>query len=66
MARKDSVSKKRAALTKEDWQIYSFLIPAAILVILFSYIPMYGLVMASRIIAQATTSSIWPTPNGSV
>lgn len=46
MARKDSVSKKRAALTKEDWQIYSFLIPAAILVILFSYIPMYGLVMA--------------------
>ena len=46
MARKDSVTKKRAALTKEDWQIYSFMIPAAILIILFSYIPMYGLVMA--------------------
>lgn len=46
MAHKDSVTKKRAALTKEDWQIYSFMIPAAILIILFSYIPMYGLVMA--------------------
>lgn len=33
-------------LTKEDWQIYSFLIPAAVLIILFSYMPMYGIVLA--------------------
>ncbi|MGN1020041.1 MAG: ABC transporter permease [Aristaeellaceae bacterium] len=33
-------------LTKEDWQIYSFLLPAATLIILFSYMPMYGIVLA--------------------
>lgn len=38
--------KKRKAFTREDWQVYSFLIPGAILIILFSYIPMYGLIMA--------------------
>jgi len=38
--------KKRRQFTKEDWQIYSFFIPAAILIILFSYVPMYGIVMA--------------------
>ena len=38
--------KKRRQFTKEDWQIYSFLIPASVLIVLFSYIPMYGLVMA--------------------
>lgn len=43
---KESISQKRSVLTKEDWQIYSFLIPVAILIILFSYIPMFGMVMA--------------------
>lgn len=43
---KDDMIKKRKALTKDDWQVYSFLIPGAILIILFSYVPMYGLVMA--------------------
>lgn len=38
--------KPKGRLTKEDFQIYSFFIPAAILIILFSYIPMYGIVMA--------------------
>lgn len=33
-------------LTQEDWQIYSFLIPAAALIFLFSYMPMYGIVLA--------------------
>lgn len=43
---KDDMIKKRKAFTKDDWQVYSFLIPGAILIILFSYVPMYGLVMA--------------------
>lgn len=46
LRKKVAVGMKRQSLTKEDWQIYSFMIPAAILIILFSYIPMYGLVMA--------------------
>lgn len=37
---------KGAQLTRDDWQNLSFLIPGAILIILFSYIPMYGLIMA--------------------
>ena len=41
-----NIIKKRRRFTKEDWQVYSFLVPGAILIILFSYIPMYGLVMA--------------------
>lgn len=46
LRKKVAVGMTRQSLTKEDWQIYSFMIPAAILIILFSYIPMYGLVMA--------------------
>ena len=48
--RKENVMQKKATkgaqLTRDDWQNLSFLIPGAILIILFSYIPMYGLVMA--------------------
>jgi len=44
--KKNKELQYRKGLTKEDWQVYSFMIPAAILIILFSYIPMYGLVMA--------------------
>ena len=40
------LTKRRGRFTKEDWSVYSFLIPGAILIILFSYIPMFGLVMA--------------------
>lgn len=40
------VNRRLNRMKKEDWQIYSFMLPAAILIILFSYIPMYGLVLA--------------------
>lgn len=43
---KTRVQGKRSRFTAEDWQIYSFLIPAAILIVLFSYMPMYGIVLA--------------------
>lgn len=32
--------------TKDDWQVYSLMIPAAILIILFSYVPFWGIVLA--------------------
>ena len=42
----EGMLKRKKGFTSEDWQIYSFLIPAVILIVLFSYIPMYGIVMA--------------------
>ena len=49
MAQKVTVGadlRRRDRFTKEDWQIYSFMLPAGILILLFSYMPMYGIVMA--------------------
>lgn len=50
MTKKDkggrSALAARKRLTKEDWQIFSFMIPAAVLILLFSYLPMYGVVLA--------------------
>lgn len=40
------IKAKKQRMKKEDWQIYSFMLPAVILIMLFSYIPMYGLVLA--------------------
>lgn len=41
-----SAVKKKQRFTAEDWQLYSLLVPAAVLIIFFSYIPMYGIVIA--------------------
>ena len=38
--------KRGKGLTREDWELYSLLIPAAVLIIIFSYIPMYGIIIA--------------------
>ena len=48
MASRNGVSRARRAkgLTHEDWELYSLLIPAAVLIIIFSYIPMYGIIIA--------------------
>ncbi len=46
MTQKNPSLKRKKRLTREDWQIYSFMLPAAVMIILFSYIPMYGIVMA--------------------
>ena len=43
LAQETKIKKK---MTKEDWQVYTFLLPAAILIIMFSYIPMYGIIIA--------------------
>lgn len=45
---KSKTKRKRFQLSKEDWQLYSLcLIPVA-LIIMFSYLPMSGLVMAFK------------------
>ncbi len=38
--------KKHNRFTKEDWQVYSFLLPVAILIIVFKYLPMWGIVLS--------------------
>lgn len=41
--------KKTGSVPKihsDDWQLYTLLIPAAVLIILFSYVPLYGIVIA--------------------
>ena len=47
MAKQGNVAAhKRKKLSREDFELYSLLIPAAVLIIIFSYIPMYGIVIA--------------------
>lgn len=45
---KSKKKKKRVRFTKEDWQLYSLCLIPVILVIMFSYLPMSGLVMAFK------------------
>ncbi|MDL2318447.1 ABC transporter permease subunit [Eubacteriales bacterium OttesenSCG-928-A19] len=33
-------------LRGDDWQLYTLMIPAAVLIIIFSYIPLYGIIIA--------------------
>lgn len=41
-------SKKTSARILECWQLYAFLAPAVICLIIFSYVPMYGVQLAFR------------------
>lgn len=48
-AKNESMIKKRSALTanlKRNWTLYTMVLPGVILILVFSYIPMYGIVMA--------------------
>ncbi|HML45143.1 MAG TPA: sugar ABC transporter permease, partial [Clostridia bacterium] len=35
----------RSRLSGDDWQIYVMMLPAAALILLFSYVPMWGIVL---------------------
>jgi ABC-type polysaccharide transport system permease subunit len=43
---KNSLKINKNKFGREDWQIYSFLIPAATLIIIFKYLPMWGIVLS--------------------
>lgn len=45
---KDERRIKRIRNTKRCWQLYLFLLPALIVLILFSYVPMYGIQLAFK------------------
>jgi len=44
--RKQGKNRKKKRLSMEDLQIFSFTIPAAILIFIFSYLPMWGIILA--------------------
>lgn len=49
IARNESTLKKRRELNanlKRNWQLYTMVLPGVILILIFAYIPMYGIVMA--------------------
>lgn len=41
-----SLTTKHRGFTREDWELYSLFIPAAVLIIIFSYVPMWGIIIA--------------------
>ena len=44
--RRGTLTQKHPGLTREDWELYSLFIPAAVLIIIFSYVPMWGIIIA--------------------
>ena len=60
-------SPRNAPLNRSDtWQLYTLLIPAAALILVFSYIPLYGIVIALRfrITSRGIRFCRWRTSNG--
>ena len=59
----DRIVQRRSSLKriKNCWELYVFLLPAVILVILFSYVPMYGIQLAFKELApgKTITESPW-------
>lgn len=44
--KKSSGAIRKSKLTTSDWQIYTLMLPAAIAIFIFSYLPMWGVVLA--------------------
>ena len=51
-------------LVKRNWQLYLFVLPAALSFILFNYLPMYGVTISFKVfnLADGITGSPWADP----
>ena len=49
------------SMLKKNWVCYLFVLPMLLYVILFSYVPMYGIQLAFKYIAASpSANSCWP------
>lgn len=46
MSRAERALRKHSKITGEDLQIFTFLIPATVLIIIFKYLPMWGIILS--------------------
>ena len=52
--------KKTLSLMKKNWVLYIFLIPMLVYLIIFSYLPLYGIQIAFK--NYKVTKGIWGSP----